>query len=96
MYVWPRLSTMASGLASDLPGFGRSERRTDPLSPLAMSAFIVVGTGASALRISYAGLSLPGIVAGVVAVRTGSLERPRRESRHGAARHDQRARRPAQ
>jgi pimeloyl-ACP methyl ester carboxylesterase len=41
MHVWPRLSTMASGLASDLPGFGRSERRTDPLSPLAMSPFIV-------------------------------------------------------
>jgi pimeloyl-ACP methyl ester carboxylesterase len=33
MRVWPRLSTMASVLAIDLPGFGRSERRTDLLSP---------------------------------------------------------------
>jgi hypothetical protein len=39
--VWPRLSTLASPLASDLPGFGRSERHTDPLSPLARSRFIV-------------------------------------------------------
>ena len=109
MHVWPRLST----LASVLPGFGRSQRRTDLLSPLAMSPFtvglldsweigephlvsadvgtsaarlaaandacrfrsLVVGIGASAIRISYVGLSLPAIVAGVASVRTGSLER---------------------
>ena len=39
--VWPRLSTTARLLAIDLPGFGRSERRTDLLSPLPMSEFIV-------------------------------------------------------
>jgi pimeloyl-ACP methyl ester carboxylesterase len=39
--VWPRLSKTAGLLAIDLPGFGRSERRTDLLSPLPMSEFIV-------------------------------------------------------
>ena len=32
--VWPKLSKTAGLLAIDLPGFGRSERRTDLLSPL--------------------------------------------------------------
>ncbi len=35
--MWPRLSGIARLLAIDLPGFGRSERRTDLLSPMAMS-----------------------------------------------------------
>ena len=39
--VWPRLSKTAGLLAIDLPGFGRSERRIDLLSPLPMSEFIV-------------------------------------------------------
>src|SRR5438128_5747382 len=39
--VWPKLSKTAGLLAIDLPGFGRSERRTDLLSPLPMSEFIV-------------------------------------------------------
>jgi pimeloyl-ACP methyl ester carboxylesterase len=39
--MWPRLSGTARLLAIDLPGFGRSERRTDLLSPMAMSAFLV-------------------------------------------------------
>ncbi|MDB5067121.1 MAG: hypothetical protein JWM18_3555 [Chloroflexi bacterium] len=39
--VWPRLSRTASVVALDLPGFGRSERRTELLSPMAMSEFLV-------------------------------------------------------
>lgn len=39
--IWPRLSGTARLLAVDLPGFGRSERRTDLLSPMAMSGFLV-------------------------------------------------------
>jgi pimeloyl-ACP methyl ester carboxylesterase len=39
--IWPRLSGTARLLAIDLPGFGRSERRTDLLSPMAMSEFLV-------------------------------------------------------
>jgi pimeloyl-ACP methyl ester carboxylesterase len=39
--MWPRLSGTARLLAIDLPGFGRSERRTDLLSPTAMSEFLV-------------------------------------------------------
>jgi pimeloyl-ACP methyl ester carboxylesterase len=39
--MWPRLSGIARLLAIDLPGFGRSERRTDLLSPTAMSEFLI-------------------------------------------------------
>ena len=39
--IWPRLSGIARLLAIDLPGFGRSHRRTDLLSPMAMSGFLV-------------------------------------------------------
>jgi pimeloyl-ACP methyl ester carboxylesterase len=39
--MWPRLSGFARLLAIDLPGFGRSERRTDLLSPKAMSEFLI-------------------------------------------------------
>jgi len=39
--VWSRLSGIARLLAVDLPGFGRSERRTDLLSPMAMSEFLI-------------------------------------------------------
>ena len=39
--IWPRLSGIARLLAIDLPGFGRSERRADLLSPMAMSEFLV-------------------------------------------------------
>src|SRR5271156_4883381 len=39
--VWPRLSRTARLLAIDLPGFGRSQRRTSLLSPLAMSEFLI-------------------------------------------------------
>jgi len=39
--MWPRLSGIGRLLAIDLPGFGRSERRTDLLSPMAMSEFLV-------------------------------------------------------
>ncbi len=39
--MWPRLSGIARLLAVDLPGFGRSERRTDLLSPVAMSEFLI-------------------------------------------------------
>jgi pimeloyl-ACP methyl ester carboxylesterase len=39
--VWPRLSATARLTAIDLPGFGRSERRTDLLSPQAMGEFLV-------------------------------------------------------
>ena len=39
--IWPRLSGIARLLAIDLPGFGRSERRADLLSPMAMSRFLV-------------------------------------------------------
>lgn len=39
--VWSRLSRTAHVLAIDLPGFGRSERRTELLSPLSMSEFLV-------------------------------------------------------
>lgn len=39
--MWPRLSGIARLLAIDLPGFGRSERRIDLLSPMAMSEFLI-------------------------------------------------------
>ena len=39
--MWPRLSGIARLLAIDLPGFGRSERRNDLLSPTAMSEFLI-------------------------------------------------------
>src|ERR1700691_2105389 len=39
--VWPRLSRTARLLAIDLPGFGRSQRRTSRLSPMAMSDFLI-------------------------------------------------------
>ena len=39
--VWPRLSRTARLLAIDLPGFGRSQRRTSLLSPMAMSDFLI-------------------------------------------------------
>jgi pimeloyl-ACP methyl ester carboxylesterase len=39
--IWPRLSGIARLLAIDLPGFGRSERRTDLLSPPAMGEFLI-------------------------------------------------------
>jgi pimeloyl-ACP methyl ester carboxylesterase len=39
--VWPRLSRTAHVLALDLPGFGRSERRTELLSPRLMGEFLV-------------------------------------------------------
>ena len=39
--MWPRLSGIARLLAIDLPGFGRSERRTDLLTPTAMSEFLI-------------------------------------------------------
>jgi pimeloyl-ACP methyl ester carboxylesterase len=39
--MWPRLSRIARLLAIDLPGFGRSQRRTDLLSPVTMSEFLI-------------------------------------------------------
>ena len=39
--VWPRLSRTARLVAIDLPGFGRSQRRTSLLSPTAMSDFLI-------------------------------------------------------
>ena len=39
--MWPRLSGVARLLAIDLPGFGRSERRADLLSPAAMGEFLI-------------------------------------------------------
>jgi len=39
--VWPRLSGIARLLAIDLPGFGRSERRADLLTPAAMGEFLI-------------------------------------------------------
>jgi pimeloyl-ACP methyl ester carboxylesterase len=39
--VWPRLSRIARLVAIDLPGFGRSQRRTSLLSPTAMSDFLI-------------------------------------------------------
>src|ERR1700683_2492014 len=39
--VWPRLSRTARLLAIDLPGFGRSQRRTSLMSPMAMSDFLI-------------------------------------------------------
>ena len=39
--IWPRLSGAARLLAIDLPGFGRSERRADLLSPTAMGEFLI-------------------------------------------------------
>ena len=39
--MWPRLSGIARLLAIDLPGFGRSERRADLLSPTAMGEFLI-------------------------------------------------------
>jgi pimeloyl-ACP methyl ester carboxylesterase len=39
--IWPRLSGVARLLGIDLPGFGRSERRADLLSPAAMGEFLI-------------------------------------------------------
>jgi pimeloyl-ACP methyl ester carboxylesterase len=39
--MWPRLSGVGRLLAIDLPGFGRSERRADLLSPAAMGEFLI-------------------------------------------------------
>ena len=39
--MWLRLSGIVRLLAIDLPGFGRSERRTDLLSPMTMSEFLI-------------------------------------------------------
>jgi pimeloyl-ACP methyl ester carboxylesterase len=39
--IWPRLAGVARLLAIDLPGFGRSERRDDLLTPAAMSEFLI-------------------------------------------------------
>ena len=39
--IWPRLSRTAPVLAIDLPGFGRSERRTELLSPETVGEFLV-------------------------------------------------------
>ena len=39
--MWTRWSSIARLLAIDLPGFGRSERRADLVSPVALSEFIV-------------------------------------------------------
>jgi pimeloyl-ACP methyl ester carboxylesterase len=39
--AWPSLANVAHLVAVDLPGFGRSERRDDLLSPRAMSEFLV-------------------------------------------------------
>jgi pimeloyl-ACP methyl ester carboxylesterase len=36
--IWPPLANVARLLAVDLPGFGRSERRDDLLSPRAMAS----------------------------------------------------------
>jgi pimeloyl-ACP methyl ester carboxylesterase len=39
--IWSRLSSTARVVAVDLPGFGRSERRTDLLSPRTMGEFLI-------------------------------------------------------
>src|ERR1700678_2229635 len=39
--VWDRLAEQVHVVAIDLPGFGRSERQLDLLSPPAMGAFLV-------------------------------------------------------
>lgn len=39
--IWPSLATAARLVAVELPGFGRSERRDDLLSPHAMGEFLV-------------------------------------------------------
>ena len=39
--IWPSLATVARLVAVDLPGFGRSERRDDLLSPRAMGEFLI-------------------------------------------------------
>jgi pimeloyl-ACP methyl ester carboxylesterase len=39
--TWPRLAEHTHVVAIDLPGFGRSERRNDLMSPRAMGEFIV-------------------------------------------------------
>jgi pimeloyl-ACP methyl ester carboxylesterase len=39
--IWPSLANVARLVAVDLPGFGRSERRDDLLSPRAMGEFLV-------------------------------------------------------
>jgi pimeloyl-ACP methyl ester carboxylesterase len=39
--IWPSLTTVARLVAVDLPGFGRSERRDDLLSPRAMGEFLI-------------------------------------------------------
>jgi hypothetical protein len=39
--IWPSLANVARLVAMDLPGFGRSERRDDLLSPRAMGDFLV-------------------------------------------------------
>jgi pimeloyl-ACP methyl ester carboxylesterase len=43
--IWSRLSSTARVMAVDLPGFGRSEGRTDLLSPVTMGEFGVLDTG---------------------------------------------------
>jgi pimeloyl-ACP methyl ester carboxylesterase len=39
--IWSRLSSTARVVAVDLPGFGRSERRTGLLSPVTMGEFLI-------------------------------------------------------
>src|SRR6476661_329822 len=39
--IWPRLAETARLVAIDLPGFGRSERRAELLSPRAMGGFLL-------------------------------------------------------
>jgi pimeloyl-ACP methyl ester carboxylesterase len=39
--IWPRLAESARLVAIDLPGFGRSERRAELLSPRAMGRFLL-------------------------------------------------------
>jgi pimeloyl-ACP methyl ester carboxylesterase len=39
--IWPRLAESARLVAIDLPGFGRSERRAELLSPRAMGGFLL-------------------------------------------------------
>ena len=39
--IWPPLSAHAPLLASDLPGFGQSERRNDLFSPHALGEFLI-------------------------------------------------------
>lgn len=54
--VWPPLAAVARLVALDLPGFGRSERRDDLLSPRAMGEFL-------ARLVAERGLDKPHLVA---------------------------------